>query len=150
MGSAQLITAERLAPDLQGPLDRKVRPDRARNNAASGEELQDGAVVDNPGVWPLVVHLPDLLHERPHLPPQGEEIGGAEEQGTGMRPLEHPNGRTKQVNEHLGEHELTNQEVEPMEEPEKAEAGARSPSPEYEDHMESEAQAPCAQGACDE
>ena len=56
-----------------------------------------------------------------------------------MRPMEHPNERTKPMNEHLVEHELPNQEEEPMEEPKEARVGARSPSPEYEDPMEAEA-----------
>ena len=56
-----------------------------------------------------------------------------------MRIAEQPNGRSRPVNEHLGEHELPNQEDEPMEEPEKAGAGAMSASPEYGDPMEAEA-----------
>ena len=47
VGYAQLSTAEWVAPDQQGPLDREVRPDRARSNTTSGEELRDGAIVDN-------------------------------------------------------------------------------------------------------
>ena len=58
--SAQLSTVERLAPDLEGPLDREVRPDRARSNTARGKELRDETVVDHLGDRPLVVHLPDL------------------------------------------------------------------------------------------
>ena len=53
--------------------------------------------------------------------------------------MEHPNERTKPMNEHLVEHELPNQGEEPMEEPKEARVGARSPSPEYEDPMEAEA-----------
>ena len=53
-----------------------------------------------------------------------------------MRPTEQPNGRSGPVNEHLGEHELPNQEDKPLEEPEEAVAGARSPSPEYVSPMD--------------
>ena len=60
VGTAQLSTTERVAPDRQGPLDGEVRPDRARRKTARGEDLQDRAFVDNLGVRPLVVHLPDF------------------------------------------------------------------------------------------
>ena len=120
-------------------MDGEVKPDRARSNTATVEEPRHGPVIDNFGVLPLVVHLPDLWHKRSHLPPQGETIRGAGEQGTRIRTLEHPNRRSGLVNEHLGEHKLLNQEDEPMEEPEKAGAGVRSPSPEYKDPIESEA-----------
>ena len=46
VGTAQLSTTERVAPDRQGPLDGEVRPDRAKSNTARGEEPRDGAVVD--------------------------------------------------------------------------------------------------------
>ena len=43
------------------------------------------------------------------------------------------------MNEHLGEHKVPTKGDEPMEEPEEAGAGARSPSPEYGDTMEAKA-----------
>ena len=120
-------------------MDGEVRPDRARSDTATVEESRHRPVVDNFGVLTLVVHLPDLPHKRPHLLPQREKIGGAGEQVTRIRTLEHPNRRRGLVNEHLGDHKLPNQEDEPMEEPEEAGAGVRSPSPEYKDPIESEA-----------
>ena len=55
-----------------------------------------------------------------------------------MRPMEPPHGRLGPLKEHLCVHEVPVQINEPMEEPEEAGAGARSPSPEYGDPMEAE------------
>ena len=50
VGSAQLSTAGRVAPDGPEPLDREVRPNTARVNPAGGEELHNGVAVDIHGV----------------------------------------------------------------------------------------------------
>ena len=52
-----------------------------------------------------------------------------------MRPMEPPHGRLGPLKEHLCVHKVPVQIIEPMEEPEEAGSGARSPSPEYGDPM---------------
>ena len=100
--------------------------------------VQEGVDAGVSGVQPLAVYLLDLPYKVQDLPLTGEEG-----RGTGgelrMRPTEHPNGLSGPVNEHLGEHEVPTQNNDPMEEPEEAGSGARSPSPEYGGPMEAEA-----------
>ena len=50
VGSGQLSTTGRVAPDWPGPLNGALRSDRARDNPYCGKEPWDGAAVDNLGV----------------------------------------------------------------------------------------------------
>ena len=79
VGSEQLSTAGRLAPEGPGPWYRAVRPDRAREEPTCSGEPRDGTAADNHGVGPLGLHLPDLPHPRPDLPPQGKASGEAQD-----------------------------------------------------------------------